>query len=125
MNRSHLKTHSVIRDIILTLITFGLWNLYVQFRQIEDVNDILGEPKLPSLLKVLLLSLITLGLYFCYYEYKLTKILHQLNYKKTYTFNEVACGLMTFIGLWFIVDSYQQSLINDYIEKYYPRSFKV
>jgi hypothetical protein len=120
---SQLKTNSVIRDIFFTIITFGLWNFYVQFRQIEDVNDILGQPKLPSLLKVLLLSIITLGLYFCYYEYKLTKILHQLNYQKTYTFNEVACGLMTFIGLWFIVDSYQQSLINDYIDKnYYPKN---
>jgi hypothetical protein len=121
LNHSQLKTNSVIRDIVLTVITFGFWNLYVQFRQIEDVNEILRQPKLPSLLKVVLLPVLTLGLYFCFYEYKLTKILHQLNYQKTYTFNSVACGIMTLFGLWFIVDSYQQSLINDYIEKHYPR----
>jgi hypothetical protein len=107
---------SIIKDILLTCLTLGIWNLYVQIRQIADINQLLGVREIPSFAKVFLFSVLTLGIYFCYHEYKLTNKLHSLNYNKTYPGNEYFMGFLTFLGLWFIVDSYQQSLINAYLE---------
>lgn len=106
---------SILKDILLTFLTLGLWNLYVQIRQIADVNELLGDREVPSFAFVFLLSVITLGIYFCYHEYKLTRELHKLNFNEVYTPTEVLVSLLTFFGLWFIVDSYQQSLINRYV----------
>jgi len=112
-----LTTSSLLRDLMLTLLTFGLWNLYVQFRQIHETNILLGREEIPSFTKVAILTLLTLGLYFCYFEYKLTKELHLLNFGERRTGLEYAIGFLSFIGLWFFVDLYQQDLINRLIEK--------
>jgi hypothetical protein len=112
-----LHRNSLLKDIGLTVITFGFWNLWVQFRQIEDTNLILKRDKIPSFFKVILFSVLTLGIYFAYHEFYLTRELHKLVFKRTYLFQEVCFALMAFIGLWFIVDCYQQSLLNDIIAK--------
>jgi len=111
-----MKAKSVILDIFFTLVTFGLWNFWVQYRQIRDINKITGGDEIPSVWFVAILSLITFGLYFCYHEYRLTRELHQLNYGETYPLFEVLFCLLTYVGLWFVVDSYQQYLLNQYIE---------
>ncbi len=110
---------SVVRDIILTILTFGIWNIYVQMRQIWDVNDLISssDDKIPSIAIVFIFSLLTLGLYFCYHEYKLTKKLHILLDGHRDKAIEITMGVLAFLGLWFLVDSYQQSLINKYINQ--------
>lgn len=114
--KNNVTSSSVVLDIVLTIFTFGLWNFYVQMRQIWDINELSSTDKeLPSIVVVFLLSVITLGLYFCYHEYKLTKKLHGLRYGVENSTVEVGAGILTFFGLWFIVDSYQQSLINGYL----------
>jgi hypothetical protein len=107
---------SIFWDIVWTVLTFGLFNIYVQIRQIMDSNDILGREEF-SFWKLLVLSILTLGLYFMYFEYKMTKEL-QLAVNGSYS-KEVCwlCAIATFFGLWFVVDSYQQSLINLYSTK--------
>jgi hypothetical protein len=108
---------SIVLDIILTIITLGLWNFYVQMRQIWDVNEMLpNEEPIPSVVLVLIFSLLTFGLYFCYHEYKLTKKLHMLQYGVANPTLEIGAGILAFFGLWFVVDSYQQNLINEYLE---------
>lgn len=106
---------NIFLDIAFTLLTFGLFNLYVQFRQIEDVNEILGSEDF-SFIKVILLSIITFGLYFCYHEYLLTRELHKLLKKESEEFAGVMSAIAAFFGLWFVVDSFQQSLINEYLD---------
>lgn len=107
---------SLIRDVILTVITFGLWNLYIQYRQIHFVNKIRINDGVPSVLFILILSICTFGLYFCYHEYKMTKKLHVVTGYKDQEIVEILAAVITFIGLWFIVDLYQQYLINLFVE---------
>jgi hypothetical protein len=108
---------SILLDILLTILTFGLWNFYVQMRQIWDVNELLPKDKpIPSVVLVLVFSILTLGLYFCYHEYKLTKKLHILQYGVANPTIEYGAAILSFFGLWFVVDSYQQNLINQNLE---------
>jgi len=111
-----VKLKSIFWDIFWTVLTFGLFNFWVQFRQIQDVNDILGRDQY-SLFKVFLFSVLTLGLYFVYHEYKLTRELHPLAYGTDGKTEAILCGVAAFFGLWFIVDSYQQSMINTWVKK--------
>ena len=109
-----MKKHNFLIDILLTLITFGIWNLYVQMRQIHDYNDITGEDM--SVVLVFVLSILTFGLYFVYHEFRLTRELRKLLGKPNFLV-ELFTGVLAFIGLWFIVDSYQQVLLNEILEK--------
>lgn len=111
-----VERKSVIKDIILTILTFGIWNIYVQIRQIHETNQLIGKDKIPHFIVVFLLSILTLGIYFAYHEYCLTKELHKLNYGKRFELVEYVMAFSTFFGFWFFVDSYQQTLINKYID---------
>ena len=95
-------------------MTFGIWNLWVQYRQMKDMNIILGK-KDYSFFLVFLFTILTLGFYFWYHEYKLTQELHELNGLYDLKLVEIFIPLLTFLGLWFLVDSYQQDLLNTYI----------
>ena len=63
---------NLVIDLILILITGGLWNIWMQYRQIRDFNAYLGEYRY-SFLFWLLLTFITFGLYHIYHEYRLTR----------------------------------------------------
>jgi hypothetical protein len=111
-----INKKSILFDVLLTLITFGLWNIWVQVRQILDVNEILGRDEF-SLSRAFFFSLISFGLYFCYHEYKMTKVLQEKTFDVDNKTAPFLCALATFFGLWFVVDSYQQSIINEYLER--------
>ena len=68
----HVHVRNVAFDIVLTLITCGLYNLFIQYKQCEAVNDMLGQPKY-SFVSWLLLTIITCGLYHIYHEYRKSK----------------------------------------------------
>ena len=111
-----MKKQSIALDLILSIITLGLYNFFwVQIRQILDTNELLQEERF-SYLQVLIFTILTLGLYFCYHEYLLTKTLHFKISKQRYVGREIACLLGSFLGLSFIVDAYQQQLLNEYIQ---------
>ena len=114
------RSNDIIFDIILTIFTLGLWNLWVQVRQVNVVNELAGEEKFLPMLVILLLSIFTFGLFWYYHEYKMTRILHELYYGHAKPGIEIPIPLLTFLGLWIIVDSYQQSIINRIIEKQEP-----
>lgn len=107
---------SLIRDIILTILTFGLWNFYIQYRQIHFVNKIRINDGVPSVFFIFIFSIFTFGIYFCYHEYKMTKKLHEVVGFHDQQVVEILAAVITFIGLWFIVDLYQQYLINNFVE---------
>ena len=52
---SHLHVRSIALDLVLTIFTCGLFNLYVQYKQIEAANDMLNSQKY-SVKTVLLLT---------------------------------------------------------------------
>ena len=77
----------------------------------KDINKILGV-KTYSFFLVFLFTILTFGIYFWYHEYKLTKELHRVNGMYEMELVEIFIPLLTFFGLWFLVDSYQQDLLN-------------
>lgn len=106
-----MKQNSFLLDIILTILSCGLWNIWVQYRQMKDINMIL-QKKTYRFSLTILFTICTLGLYFWYHEYRLTKELHELNGLYDLKLIEIFVPLLTFFGLWFLVDSYQQDLLN-------------
>lgn len=110
-----IKQRSIVWDFILTVLSFGLFNIYVQIRQIFDANDLTSDGKF-SFTRVIILSLFTFGLYFTYHEYIMTIELHQKLYGEKAKLKNFWVIPATFIGIWPAVDSYQQVLINGIAE---------
>ncbi len=110
MNRPEL-VRSIIMDIIFTLLTCGLYNIYVQYKQIESMNVILQSQKY-DFWKWLVFTVITCGLYHIYHEYRVSDDLAKI-LKESDAFVLVTVGLSVF-GLTFLVDAIQQSKINEY-----------
>lgn len=110
MDQRHVR--NIPLDIILTIITCFLYNFYVQYKQIEAVNDMLKENKY-SFGMWLILTIITCGLYHIYHEYRKSSDVAKVMKK-----DEGSAGLtavvLTVIGLGIICDAIQQSEINAY-----------
>ena len=102
---------SIGLDLVLTIITCGIYNLYVQYKQMEAVNYMLRENKYSWLLW-LILTIITCGLYHIYHEYRkcfdIEKCLNQRSHEP------VISVVLTIFGLPFVADAVQQSMINRY-----------
>lgn len=107
---------SILFDIIVTFLTLGLWNLWVQYRQMRDYNK-LHMRKDYSFLVWFILTLITFGLYHAYHEYKMTRDILILRGNDRPHDYAIICAIATLMGLWFIVDSYQQAVLNEVVEK--------
>jgi hypothetical protein len=107
-----MKKHSILFDIILALLTAGLWNIWVQRRQIRDTNTLIGEDKY-SFLKWGIFSLLTFGIYHIYHEYIMTKdILSNLN-NDTAELLSVGAAVCSAFGLWILVDAFHQQKFNE------------
>jgi sensor histidine kinase YesM len=85
-------------------------------RQISDINTVANKKVIPHFLWILFLSIITLGIYFAYHEYKMTKEIHLRFYGESFPMMEVLLALLTFMALWFVVDTYQQYILNQIAE---------
>lgn len=110
-----IEPKNLIIDILLTLLTGGLWNLWVQYRQMKSVN-ILLKRNTYSPFWTLVFSFLTLGLYFFYHEYKLTDEIYHLTYGVRNKDLAILCGIGSALGMWFVVDCFQQHMLNSYIE---------
>jgi hypothetical protein len=112
---SKIDRKNLLLDFILILLTGGLWNLWMQYRQIRDFNTVLGE-KAYSFLKWFLLTVLTLGLYHIYHEYKLTRHMWEFSQIETDEKNGfevgIIAGIISATGAWIFVDLYQQSVLN-------------
>ena len=105
-----MHVRNIARDIVLTILTCGLFNLHVQHRQMQAVNEMLRQQKY-SFGKWFLLTLATCGLYHLYHEYR--KSTDRLLVMKDQNPNEpIICLLLTMFGLWIVADAIQQSHIN-------------
>ena len=67
MPNQHVR--NVALDIVFTLLTCGLFNFYVQYKQCDAVNDMIQEDKY-NFIHWFLFCLITCGLYHIYHEYR-------------------------------------------------------
>ena len=108
--REHIR--SIAKDIFFTILTLGFWNIYVQYRQILAMNQILGREKY-RFWPWLLLSIITLGIYHVYHEYRMSSDL-SLKLKETSSAETILAVTMAVLGLFPVTDAIQQSQINRY-----------
>lgn len=110
MDQRHVRNIAV--DIILTILTCFLYSFYVQYKQIDAVNDMLKENKY-SFVTWFLFTIITCGLYHIYHEYrKSTDVARVL--KKDEGSAGLTAVVLTVFGLSIVCDAIQQSEINNY-----------
>lgn len=103
---------NIALDLILTLITCGLFNFYVQYKQCLAVNDMLKEEKY-VFIHWLLFCLVTCGLYHIYHEYRKSSDIARVLNKQPDSAGLIAV-VLTFFGLGIICDAIQQSEINTF-----------
>ena len=103
---------SIAMALILTVLTFGLFNLWVQHKQMQAVNAMLGEKRYSFLLWALFTA-VSFGLYHIYHEYRIsTDIARKLSEAPGQ--EGLRSVILTCLGLWIVEDAIQQSQINRY-----------
>ncbi len=108
-NPEHIR--NIALDIIFALLTCGLYNLWVQARQMEAVNEMIRQDKY-SFLSWFLFTIITCGLYHIYHEYRMSNDIASVTGGSD---NDALISIVLCIfGLALVVDAIQQSHINRY-----------
>ena len=103
---------NIALDLILTLLTCFIFNLYVQYRQCLALNDMLKQDKY-SFWLWLILTIITCGFYHIYHEYRMSADLCKV-LKKSGEQLTIVSVFLTFFGFSIVLDAIQQSEINSY-----------
>jgi hypothetical protein len=104
---------SVAADIILTIVTCGLWNIWVQARQIRAVNFMINKEKYSFWIWAGL-TLITCGLWHIYHEFRLSQDISLAMGKGPSDMSPVVHLLLSIFALSIIADALQQAEINTY-----------
>lgn len=111
----HVRNIAV--DLVITILTCGIYTLVVQAAQMEAVNSMLKEEKY-QFWPWAGLTLITCGLYHMYHEYrKSTDIAEAMAIRFKQPVNQtdaLMSVVLTGFGLWVIADAVQQAQINRY-----------
>lgn len=118
INYSDDKVRSIPVDIILTLVTCGLYNLYWNYKQMKSCNELLGRDEF-SWGTWLLLSLVTCGIYHVYYQYKMGESLYLIEkFENVPVFDNLPMIslLGTLFGFSIVVDAIHQDQINKIYE---------
>ena len=110
MPSEHIRNIAV--DIILTLLTLYIYNLWVQHKQMLAVNTMLRQNKY-SFWTWALLSLITCGIYHVYHEFRKSEDISRVIGRPNSNDGLISL-ILTIIGLGMISDAIQQSRINEY-----------
>ena len=109
---------SIGAGILLTLVTFGIYGLYWQFKQMEALNAWLGREDFSFWLWIFL-SLVTCGVFAVYYEYKMAQGINEIQEENGYRLNgnlAVICIVVSLFGFWFASRAIQQSEINRFYD---------
>lgn len=99
-------------DLVLTLITCGLFNLWVQHKQMLALNLMLNEERY-NFWMWLLLSIVTLGLYHIYHEFRKSEDLARI-FRQPPTQDGILTVVLVVFVLGWVADAIQQSKINTY-----------
>lgn len=103
---------SIVVDVLLTVFLCGLWNIWVQARQMKAVNFMLRQEKY-SFWKWAGLTLITCTLWHIYHEYCLSRDIANLK-GMPQSDKPLIHLVLSIFGLSVVVDALQQSEINEY-----------
>ncbi len=109
---------NIALDIILSIITCGIYWFFWQARQMRALNYLLKEQRFNFLLWFLV-SLITCFLFNIYYEYIMAQAIVQIQKKQGKTLSNdlpVLSLVLSIFGLHIITDAIQQHEINKFFE---------
>ncbi len=99
-------------DILLTLVTCGIYNIYIQYKQIQALNILLNQEKY-QFVTWALLTLVTCGIYHLYHEYRMSDDLCRLVSPQNPNGSEpILCLVVSLLGAPIVADAIQQSRIN-------------
>jgi hypothetical protein len=108
-------TSSIAKDIVLSLITCGIYYMFFwQRRKINTVNYLLGKEEY-SFGKWFLLSLITCGIYHIYHEYVMAQSIIEIQKKLSRPESAnlpLLSIILTIFAIGIIADAIQQSELN-------------
>ncbi len=107
---------SITADVILSLITCGIYNLIVQHRQIQAVNHMLGYKKYSFALWLILL-IVTCSIYHVYHQYVMASDINQMTGNKDPNLPLVV-AVITIFFMGIVADALMQSRINEYYGSY-------
>ena len=110
MQSDHVRNIGI--DILLTLVTCFLFNIYIQYRQILALNE-MTHPERYSFLKWFCLTIITCGIYHFYHEYRKSLDICEVTGKDNSS-DPIVHLLLAIFGLGIVVDALQQIEINKY-----------
>ncbi|NPB10055.1 MAG: DUF4234 domain-containing protein [Thermodesulfobacteria bacterium] len=110
---------SVAKDVILSILTCGLWDIFWQYKQMKVVNLLLGREEF-SFGKWLVFTILTCGLYHIYHEYlmgrAIVRIQHLYGLPPSESLPAISL-IMALISLGIITDAIQQKEINLILEE--------
>ncbi|OFZ49064.1 MAG: hypothetical protein A2381_15805 [Bdellovibrionales bacterium RIFOXYB1_FULL_37_110] len=109
-NSEYVK--SIVLDLLFTLLTCGLFNIWIQYRQIVTVNKMLNQEKYHFLLW-LIFSIITVGLYHIYHEYIISEDIAKVVGREP-GHDGIINLLLSVFALSWVADAIQQHHINEY-----------
>lgn len=124
------QNRSLLKYVLLSLVTCGIYGLYFIYKMAEDINVICaGDGKQTAgLLKFILLSLVTCGIYMYFWEYSLGNRLAENapRYGKSFAengttvlmwqiFGSLLCGIGAFVAMHILIKN-TNSLAQSYNE---------
>jgi hypothetical protein len=107
---------SIVTDIILTIITCGIYGLYWQYKQMETLNNWLRREDFNFWIW-LILSIITCGIFALYYEYKMARGIIEIQEQNSLRISSelpLICVLLAVFSLGIVSLAIQQSEINKF-----------
>ncbi|MBI1862036.1 MAG: DUF4234 domain-containing protein [Deltaproteobacteria bacterium] len=99
-------------DILWTVLTFGLYNVYIQSRQIHALNAMLRQDKY-GFWSWALFTILTFGLYQIYHEYRKSKDLVAL-VPGVNDMEPILNVALSCCGFHIVADCLQQTHINQF-----------
>ena len=110
-NRHHV---SIPLYLILTLVTFFIFNLYWNYRQMVACNELLGRREFSWTIWILL-SILTCGIYHLFYQYKMGAVINEIQEKLDQPVTEglpLLSVVAAVLGVGIVADCIHQYEIN-------------
>ena len=113
-------TRNIGISIILSLITFGIYALYWQYKQMKILNAWIGREE-HVFWNWFLLSIVTCGIYEVFEEYKMSQSINWVENKYNLPVHRnlpITAVLLTLFRLGIVTTAIQQHYINRFYEYY-------
>jgi hypothetical protein len=100
--------------LILAIFTFGLFNLYWNWRQMKSCNELLERREFSWLLWIVL-TIVTFGIYHFYYQYKMGAAINEIQERLELPVTEglpLLSLAATLVGFGIVTDCIHQHELN-------------